>query len=95
MKVLMLDVLRVEDIDAIEAVRRIRAGVAVEAPLAEAQTERILLQNGVLTASEVRTTRVAVESPETAALDRAGQTMSKPRPQPRPAPLREKRGRTR
>jgi hypothetical protein len=33
MKVLMLDVLRVEDVDDIEAVRRIRAGVAVEAPL--------------------------------------------------------------
>jgi hypothetical protein len=33
MKVLMLDVLRVEELDEIEAVRRIRAGVAVEASL--------------------------------------------------------------
>jgi len=83
MKVLMLDVLRVEDIDAIEAVRRIRAGVAVEAPLRTNQHEGAPSKPGFGLGGEV----------ETAALDRAGQTMSKPRPQPRPAPQREKRGR--
>ncbi len=71
MKVLMLDVLRVEDLDEIEAVRRICARVAVEAPMQ------------------------SPEVPETAALDRAGQTMKKPVPQPRPAPQPEKRGRKR
>jgi hypothetical protein len=33
MRILMLDVLRVEDVDDIEAVRRICAGIAVEAPM--------------------------------------------------------------
>jgi hypothetical protein len=77
MKVLMLDTKREEELDEIEAVRRICAGVAVEAPMQ----------------SSVASTQYP--APETAALDRTGQTAMKPRPQPRPTPQREKRGRKR
>jgi hypothetical protein len=66
----MLDTLREVELDEVEAVNRICARMAVEAPM----------QPPV---------------PETAALDRAGQTMKKPSPQPRPAPQREKRGKRR
>jgi hypothetical protein len=68
MRVIMLDTLQEVELDEIEAVRRIDARVAVEAPLGTNQ------------------------APESAMLDRSGNTMTKPRPQPRPAPKREKRG---
>lgn len=71
MKVLMLDTLAEVELDEIEAVRCIRAGTAVEAPLG---------------------TRQNPAPPESAMLDRAPNTMTKPRPQPRPSPKPEKRG---
>jgi hypothetical protein len=79
MKVLMLDTKHEVELDEIEAVSRILAGIAVEAPMQ----------------SSVASTQYP--APETAALDRTGQTAMKPRPQPRPAPQgsprQEKRGR--
>lgn len=65
----MLDTNQVIELAEIEAVNRIEARIAVEAPMQNAP----------------------VPPPESAVLDRARETMTKPRPQPRTAPIREKR----
>jgi len=46
-------------------------------------------------AVEVKPVEGSQRVPESAVLHRAGQTMTKPRPQPKNAPPREKRGRRR
>jgi hypothetical protein len=84
----MLDTHQSVDLDQIEAVQRIDAGVAVEvveanvdqAPVVIARTEESESSNRV---------------PETALLDRSRENATKPRPKPRPAPPREKRRRKR
>jgi hypothetical protein len=96
MKVLMLDTKQEVDLDEIEAVRRIQAGVAVEPPV---MTQQMI--NEICRVFEVPPALLGIPEatvthhhiPETAALDRAGQTMKKPVPQPRPTPQREKRKR--
>jgi hypothetical protein len=81
MKVLMmLDTKSVEELDEIEAVRRICAGIAVEA----------LMVNDPRSDDQRSTT-----PPESAMLDRSLNTTTKPVPQTRPAPPREKRGKRR
>ena len=87
MKVMMLDSNEIVDLDSIEAVRRIDARVAVEAPVQYIGSipiaTEILRDAGAL--------HLADPAPESAMLDRSRQPAVKPRPQPRPAPPREKR----
>jgi hypothetical protein len=74
----MLDTNKVEQLDDFEAVRRISAGVAVEANLGHNDTAR---------------TEMPRPQPESAILDRSVTNMMKPRPQPKPAPERRGRRR--
>lgn len=69
---------RVTDVDDIEAVGMIDAGVAVEAPME---------------ATEMPETRQQPPAPESAMLDRGAPNTVKPSPRPRQVPPREKRRR--
>lgn len=99
MNILMLDTKRVEELDEIEAVRRIHAGVAVEAPLPDllsavrAEAARAMATD--LDKTIMNLSRTAPQPPESAMLDRSRNTATKPIPQPRPAPPREKRSKRR
>ena len=57
MNVLMLDTLQEVEVDEIEAVRRIRAGVAVEAPMANDQRSTAAPESAMLDRSRNTTTK--------------------------------------
>lgn len=82
----MLDTMQEKDLPRIEACDAIDAGVAVEAPL---ESDPMKLIADALRASQIPAGNTP--APETAALDRGTNTMTKPRPQPRATPPREKR----